>query len=60
MHREQFSRPRKNLKEEEEALEDLGAVVSANDRDEYENHEREDIEMGSATEENEGIWTKLT
>ena len=46
----------KEREEEEEELEVLGAVVSADDRDEYEDNEREDIEMGSATEENEANY----
>ena len=42
----------KEREEEEEEMEVLGAVVSPDDRDEYED-EREDIEMDSPTEENE-------
>ena len=34
----------------------MSAVVSADDRDEYENNEREEIEMGSAIEENEASY----
>ena len=41
----------KEREEEEEEMEVL-AVVSDDDQDEYENNEREDIEMGSPTEEN--------
>ena len=48
MHIEQISRPRKNGKRSRKVL---GAVVNADDRDEYD--EREDIEMSWATEENE-------
>ena len=55
MHREQFSRPRKKGRGGK-IFEGLGAVVSANDRDQYEDKEREDIEMGSATEENEANY----
>ena len=49
VHRGQFSRPRKNGEEEQEEdeLEVLSAVVNADDRDEYEDNEREEIEMGS-------------
>ena len=43
----------KEREEEEEEMEVLGAVVSSDDRDEYEDDEREDIEMDSPTEENE-------
>ena len=42
----------KEREEEEEEMEVLGAVVSDGDRDEYEDNEREDVEMGSPTEEN--------
>ena len=45
----------KEREEEEEEMEVLGVVVSDDDRDEYEyeDNEREDIEMGSPTQENE-------
>ena len=41
----------KEREEEEEEMEVLGAVVGADDQDEYEDNEREDIEMGSPTHE---------
>ena len=50
----------KEREEEEEELEVLGAVVGADDRDEYEDNEREDIEMGSATEDNEANYLDET
>ena len=34
----------------------MSAVVSADDRDAYEDNEREEIEMGSAIEENEASY----
>ena len=37
-------------------MEVLSAVVSADDRDEYEDNEREEIEMGSTIEENEASY----
>ena len=42
--------------EEEEELEVLGAVVSPDDRDEYEDNEKEDVKMGSPTEENDADY----
>ena len=50
----------KEREEEEEELEVLGAVVSVDDRDEYEDDEGEDVEMGSAIEENEGNYLDET
>ena len=46
----------KDREEEEEEMEVLGVVVGAEDRDEDEDDEREDIEMGSPTEDNEADY----
>ena len=46
----------KEREEEEEEMEVFGAVVSPDDRDEYEDNDREDIEMGSPSEENEADY----